>query len=343
MATENFKNKIQQLQLENFTCFSKATFDFSSGINVFIGENGTGKTHILKVLYSNLVFSKNARQGSFVGIEKYFGVSDSDSLINLTLGSQFHIKMLSGNSLLMLSSEKVVPPTNETVDAPNDVLFIPTHEMLTLYSGFIASYENRENSFDKTYYDLAKKLNALPFRGKALEEVEPLLQDIENAIGAKIYRKGEHFYLKFTKTNLEIEAALAAEGIKKLGQMIYLIVNGSLKKDTILFWDEPEVNLNPRYIKIVVKFLQTLAKHGVQIFVATHDYLLVHLLSLDAEYQTVTQAPPMKFFALTKDENGTEVESADTIAGINNNVLLDEYAAYTDLEHELFRKSMQAV
>ena len=125
--------------------------------------------------------------------------------------------------------------------------------------------------------------------------------------------------------------------------MIYLIVNGSLKKNTILFWDEPEVNLNPRYIKIVVKFLQTLAKHGVQIFVATHDYLLVHLLSLDAEYQTVTQAPPMKFFALTKEENGTVVESADTIAGINNNVLLDEYAAYTDLEHELFRKSMQPV
>ena len=52
--TENFDNKIKQLKLENFTCFSKAEMDFSSGINVFIGENGTGKTHVLKILFSLL-------------------------------------------------------------------------------------------------------------------------------------------------------------------------------------------------------------------------------------------------------------------------------------------------
>jgi predicted ATP-dependent endonuclease of OLD family len=47
---ENFNNKISRLELENFTCFAKAEMDFSSGINVFIGENGTGKTHILKAM-----------------------------------------------------------------------------------------------------------------------------------------------------------------------------------------------------------------------------------------------------------------------------------------------------
>ena len=34
---EDFKNKIQRLELENFTCFAKAEMDFSSGINVFKG------------------------------------------------------------------------------------------------------------------------------------------------------------------------------------------------------------------------------------------------------------------------------------------------------------------
>ena len=120
-----------------------------------------------------------------------------------------------------------------------------------------------------------------------------------------------------------------------------LFRSGSLTKKTILFWDEPETNLNPIYIKIIAQFLQTLAKNGVQIFVATHDYLLAHLLSLDASYRRETEAPPMKFFAFYKGEDGTEIESADTIAGIQNNAILDEYSAYYDLEQELYYQSRE--
>ncbi|MBK9014263.1 MAG: AAA family ATPase [Saprospiraceae bacterium] len=55
---EQFANKIKRLELENFTCFGKVAMDFSPGINVIIGENGTGKTHLLKVLYAALQNTK---------------------------------------------------------------------------------------------------------------------------------------------------------------------------------------------------------------------------------------------------------------------------------------------
>ena len=42
----------QNLRLQNFTAFGDVAFEFVPGINVFIGTNGTGKTHLLKVLYS---------------------------------------------------------------------------------------------------------------------------------------------------------------------------------------------------------------------------------------------------------------------------------------------------
>lgn len=45
------KEKIQSLELKNFTKFKHINLTFSEGINVFIGGNGTGKTHLLKVLY----------------------------------------------------------------------------------------------------------------------------------------------------------------------------------------------------------------------------------------------------------------------------------------------------
>ena len=42
---------IEFLELKNFTAFTGLTLDFSSKINVIIGENGTGKTHLLKAAY----------------------------------------------------------------------------------------------------------------------------------------------------------------------------------------------------------------------------------------------------------------------------------------------------
>jgi len=41
-----------RLSLGNFTVFDTLDMGFSNGINVLIGENGTGKTHIMKILYS---------------------------------------------------------------------------------------------------------------------------------------------------------------------------------------------------------------------------------------------------------------------------------------------------
>ncbi|MDR1581606.1 MAG: AAA family ATPase [Synergistaceae bacterium] len=43
---------LTKISIENFTVFDKIEIPFSYGINVFIGENSTGKTHILKLLYS---------------------------------------------------------------------------------------------------------------------------------------------------------------------------------------------------------------------------------------------------------------------------------------------------
>ncbi len=40
------------LKLKNYTVFNESVMNFSKGINILIGENGTGKTHILKLLYS---------------------------------------------------------------------------------------------------------------------------------------------------------------------------------------------------------------------------------------------------------------------------------------------------
>ena len=95
--TEDFKNKIQRLELENFTCFAKAEMDFSSGINVFIGENGTGKTHVLKVLYASVyqdeIFNLLLKDKDFIKKGRSFNIQT-----NLTSFFKNNIDKLSKNS-----------------------------------------------------------------------------------------------------------------------------------------------------------------------------------------------------------------------------------------------------
>ena len=42
---------INKLAAKNFTVFRKADFAFTKGINVVIGSNGAGKSHVLKLAY----------------------------------------------------------------------------------------------------------------------------------------------------------------------------------------------------------------------------------------------------------------------------------------------------
>ena len=71
-----------------------------------------------------------------------------------------------------------------------------------------------------------------------------------------------------------MEADLVAEGYRKLTMVARLIANGSLDANSLLFWDEPEANLNPRLIRRLAPLLLDLAEAGVQVFIATHSLFL---------------------------------------------------------------------
>ena len=48
----------------------------------------------------------------------------------------------------------------------------------------------------------------------------------------------------------------------------------------------------------------------------------------------------MKFFSLTKEGDNLLVEEGKTLVTLNNNPILDEYAAFYDLQQDLFNQSI---
>ena len=57
---------LKSLKIKNFTVFSQTNLSFSPGINVFIGGNGMGKSHLLKLGYTVAFISHEIRKEEYV-------------------------------------------------------------------------------------------------------------------------------------------------------------------------------------------------------------------------------------------------------------------------------------
>jgi len=342
---------ISRLELTNFTVFEKASFEFCPGINVLIGENGTGKSHVLKAMYAALRAAQDERAD--------LGRNQDNlcSKLQMVFRQQgWEISRLIrrgsvGEARVRIAENGAQEPTSKLVLGSTSFvgfsrlqsrqsIFVPPREVLAMYRGFVAAYEGRELDFDETYYDLCKALSAARLRGARAEAVEAMLAPLEQILGGKVILEGDRFLVR--QEGGDTGAHLLAEGLRKIASIAYLVANGSLTADSVLFWDEPEAGLNPALIVKVVEFLRTLAASGVQVFLASHDFLLVHRLSQTVEYP-IEPAVPVRFFSLYRPKPGApvEIERGDTLVDIEHNALLDELARYYDSEQMLAARAMR--
>jgi predicted ATPase len=341
---------INKCQIENFTVFDSEEIEFCSGVNVIIGSNGTGKSHLLKILYaltqwmtgksgndnedSNRTRVHHLLNGLFkpedgdLSLLMRKRASHATSDIEIEAGSKgLNVRFYADKALCSVDPSIIAQFPN-----PKGV-FIPPNEVLAIYPGFTASYEKRELAFDQTYYDVCKALSAAPLKTKNVV-LSRLILGLEDILEGSVVQKGERFYVKSKKGEQSFEAHLLAEGHRKIAALVHLVNNGSIDEDTILFWDEPEANLNPRLIKHIALFLRELAKLGIQVFVTTHDYLLVGELSMAAEYETAPKVP-IRFLAMSRKNDGpVHVQTGDTLADLQDNPILDEFAEHYQREQD---------
>ena len=289
---------LEYLKLENFTVFKSVNFEFGKRMNLIIAENGLGKSTLLKVLFSEAKYSSdfswNAKPGSIVKapyIERFFGVRGS-SLVSHGSASQAYVEVGYGYGLKYKSVLSIKKDLVEYKKFPSfknkipTVVFIQSHELVTSYQYFssIANVFDEKMAKDGTILDTVQLLG-LPRLKVIPEEYLKLGRKIENEIGGSIEfdkKEGQFFYKVkgWNKDRLSID--MAAEGWRKIGQLLTLIRNGAVSPGSILFWDEPEANLNPKLIKLLVSFLIALSKSGVQVFMTTHSLFFANELEIQA-------------------------------------------------------------
>ena len=338
---------IKKIKLENFTVFQDQQIEFCPGINIFIGENGTGKTHLLKALYS--ACQSVSKKTSF-----------SHKLVSTMLPDDYKISRLitrkpgNRNGLIRVTAgerekgqDRILTATFhgktkkweaevsgedgwEESFAGMSSIFIPAKEILSHSYNLNAASEMDNVRFDDTYLDIINAAKVDISVGRNSSAKEAMLKAVEKMThGTVVYDvKRDEFYLKSGSSRQEFN--LIAEGIRKMALLWQLIKNGTLENGSVLFWDEPEANINPTYIPIIVEILLELQRKGVQVFISTHDYMLASYFEVKK-----TEHDILMFHSLSVTGTAYEVtyDKAEKFADLQNNPII---SAFDKLLNEIY-------
>jgi AAA15 family ATPase/GTPase len=176
------------------------------------------------------------------------------------------------------------------------------------------------------YPDIIKRAFLPKLMGPTDKDRQRLLTALQKAIDGKVVAKGEHFFLKNKEGDLEF--TLLAEGVRKLALVWLLIQNGTLLSGSVLFWDEPEANLNPSLMGEVVQVILELQRLGVQVFLATHNYVLLKEFDLRKQPNDA-----VRYLSLFRNESGSvSLNSTDHYLGIDPNAVASTFDSLYDRE-----------
>jgi energy-coupling factor transporter ATP-binding protein EcfA2 len=334
---------LKGMAIKNLTVFSDSNLKFSKNLNVIVGENGTGKTHLLKMAYSIVsVCTEGSKSHSREPTKASLQVRIADKLVGVfrpeSLGRL--VKRKQGRErcdvrLSFFSNAHNVDftfATNSKTEVSIKTLprqwgdtspvYLPTRELLTIYPNFVSVYEGHYLEFEETWRDACLLLGTLTMRGPTEKVIRELLFPLEEAMEGSIeLDKAGRFYFKNSSGRMEMP--LVAEGLRKLGMLARLIATGVLMDKGYLFWDEPDANLNPRLIKHVAKSILDLSDNGIQIFLATHSLFLLRELEILLSQRKYRSIKPV-FFGLHKEDDEVSVLQGPTVDDIGDIASLDE-------------------
>jgi len=324
MEGKKLINMIQKLSIENFTIFRSLSGQPHAPLNVIIGENDTGKTHLLKLLYA-IVRSLEEYQKKSVGTPSpQFAMNLAKKLQwvflpqNMELG---HLVSLGTNRLkvnvqiqgkeLQFEFGKKTKSQIKKLSFSSELnnlekvkaIFLPPKEILSIFDAIVATREDKEiPAFDDTYLDLVRDFRQPATRNSGQLQHQAVWHSLSEATGESEIVVEKDGSIWFVRGSEKYNVHQIAEGIRKIGILHRLMHNEMLNEhiSSVLFVDEPEVNLHPKAIVLLADFLYQLSESGIQVYLSTHsyfvlkrleqlarrhdkDFLLIDLRSLDAE------------------------------------------------------------
>lgn len=325
--------RIDEVQLKNFGVIEQFFSNQFSNINLIIGENGTGKTFLLKALYSVVRSLEEYRRGDDIKAmneilsEKLrwtFQVDKLGDMVSKSAEDGLSLDMQLGDDRISYQFSQSACSKVGAVAAPDkgkigNSIFIPEKEVLSLFSVILKSREvDKVFGFDDTCYDLAKALRSSPSKEKSYAVFDNSRRIASDAIDGTVeYDEGSGKWFYKNKKNQKFSIGATSEGVKKIAIMDRLLANRYLDNNSIIFIDEIEAALHPKAVCQFLDMLVAIANEmGLQIFITSHSYFVIKKLYLIA----LKKASSVSCISLNK---GQAAQICDLHDGMPENSIID--------------------
>lgn len=335
---------IKGFTLENFGPLAKVETSDLGQINLLIGANSTGKTFLLKALYSMIRAQEECGRGddprSFDEIlaDKWYWTFQTDKLGDLVKkGTGNRLKAtitMNDNCALAVefgqeTTKKLNPLHNNLPLREANSVFLPPKEVLSLSKVILKSaLQDKAFGFDATYVDLVLALQNPTQMGRNYKSFMQSRQKLESMFQGKVEFDSANEKWVYKQGNSRFSVHTTAEGIKKIAILDILLGNRYLSPQSVIFIDEPESALHPSAISHFLDIVDLLSKQGIQFFITTHSYFVVKKLYLLA-LKNQSHLP-----VLIADKLGHWTQS-DLLDGMPQNSIIDEAIRLFDEEMEL--------
>jgi AAA15 family ATPase/GTPase len=297
---------INNLELTNFGPVQQLSCQNLGKINLIIGGNGTGKTIILKALYSAMRTLEEYKRGqeprsaSEILADKLYWTFEVDKIGDLVKkGADNHLSFKINFDEREFrygfgkdTTRNIQSLENHVSSRSSNSIFLPTKEVLSLHHIILESRElSKTFGFDDTYLDLARALRKPTTSGKNFPQFAASRKNLDEILDGKVEYDEKSGRWQFKKGNQKFPIGVTAEGIKKISILDTLLGNRYLDASSVIFIDEPESALHPAAISKFMDIIAMLSDCGIQIFMASHSYFVIKKLFLIAQKKSNFSIP----------------------------------------------------
>lgn len=336
---------IRKLAVEGVTVFpQREAFHFVPGVNIIVGGNDSGKSHLMKLCYAITKWGCGGTRRELPEVwaeEKrlrrdLLRVFGTQNLTSLTARNR-------GNGIASLHASlegQKVPPGSAELDfhftaeheeeglhikklpqrfLSENAVFISPREVLSIYPCYMQAGKRYPELLDSASWELCRALEEEPTSAPVPEALRYVILQIEKLLSGKLQRINGRFYLKRPGQE-PLELNLVAEGFKRIGTLGLLIGNGTVRSGTSLFWDEPEMNLNTSHLPLLVSIILGLCRAGVQIMLTTHSLFLLRELVIQLS-EKPNEKLSRRFFGLQPpqdNQRGVRTSSGQALDEIDH-------------------------
>lgn len=274
--------KITAIEISNLRGFEgKNEISFSDSINLFVGNNNSGKSTLLKAIYvlqNSAIFNRSdITLGEEKGYVKYWFTGEHYEINKAEDFESFIRYDIASNQLKLYKQAGITP---------SGINFIPSSEPRNLIYPFLSM--RKTNNFSESvtsqtlsavsgnFENIYSKIDKIiPLHKEDYEKFSNACQEILGFnIGTKSSDKGK-VAVYFGNKEHSIELNRMGDGVPGI---LYLIIDILFAKDRIFIIEEPENDIHPLALKKLLLFLMREIKSN-QFFISTHSHIVVNYLS----------------------------------------------------------------